>query len=553
MKQTTLDLNGPILSFIEQPSSASVCDSGTATFTGVATASFPSQTPTNPASNTGTLSYQWYANDYGALTDGSFLGATISGSGTTTLTITGADSPTISGLEVSLGVDYVPSAYSQPVGSAVTVGTGRSTGNALNEILFSDVATLTVYPTISITTQPTEQTAAQARTATFNVAATSTDATQGDLSYQWTANGTNLVNGDTTINGGIVDTASGATSTQLILSSRTVGIQTISCTVSHPTSCLSPIFTNTVNFNVVSARAILNYEEYNDSAATMIRTGSQNIFDGPLTLTADPNNTTRAAVIYAPEKGMRVRITLAASAGQTRGGQGGEGGVSVFEYDLLQNVEYLFKLGSTSAPTGGTNGGGGGAFFYNRARLVAACGGGGGGGSNARGGFGGGMRVGGENGQGRSGGRGGQRFNDGELPVYGFFPGGAYCCSVNWSAPTAGRLSSCTIGNYYRDRVSPCSDLGVQRFVGSDGPVLQSSALILRGYKSGLAHRNNGGNGSGAEGGGGAGAYGGDAGGGSGSGGGGASGYSNGEPLIISTQLGGNTNTNAYTIIELVS
>lgn len=553
MKQTTLDLNGPILSFVTQPSSISVCDSGTATFVGVATASFPTQTPSNPATNTGTLSYQWYADGYGALSDGSFLGATITGSATTTLTITGVDSPTTSGINFYVGVDYVPSAYSQPSGSAVTVGTGRSTGNAVNEILVSDSATLTVFPTISITSQPTEQTVAQARTATFSVSATSTDTTQGDLSYQWTANGTNLSDGDTTINGGIVDTASGSTSTQLVLSSRTVGIQTVRCIVTHPTSCNSPIFTNTVNFNVVSARAILNYEEYNDSAALLIRSGSQNIFDGPLTLTADPNNPGRAAVIYAPEKGMRVRITLAAAAGQSRGGQGGEGGVSVFEYDLLQNTEYLFKLGSTSAPTGGANGGGGGAFFYNRARVVAACGGGGAGGSNARGGFGGGMGIGGENGQGRAGGRGGQRFGNGELPVYGFFPGGAYCCSVNWSAPTAGRLSSCTIGNYYRDRVSPCSDLGVQRFVGGDGQVLNSSALILRGYKSGVAHRNNGGNGSGAEGGGGAGAYGGDAGGGGGSGGGGASGYSNGEPLIISTRLGGNSNTNAYTIIELVS
>jgi hypothetical protein len=43
-KQTTLDLNGPILSFVQQPVGVSTSDSGSATFVGIATAFFPSKT-----------------------------------------------------------------------------------------------------------------------------------------------------------------------------------------------------------------------------------------------------------------------------------------------------------------------------------------------------------------------------------------------------------------------------------------------------------------------------------------------------------------------------
>ncbi len=81
-KQTTLDLNGPILSFVQQPVGVSTSDSGSATFVGIATAFFPEQDPPNSASNTGTLSHRWSAEGFGPLTDGTFQGATITGSGT---------------------------------------------------------------------------------------------------------------------------------------------------------------------------------------------------------------------------------------------------------------------------------------------------------------------------------------------------------------------------------------------------------------------------------------------------------------------------------------
>jgi len=557
MKQTTLDLNGPIISFVQQPVSIGVCNSGIATFVGVATASFPTQTPVNPATNTGSLSYQWYAEGFGPLSDGSFQGATIAGSATTTLTLSGVISPTLSGIQFYVGVDYVASAYSQPVGSAVTVGTGRSTGNAINEIFNSDTATLTVFPDITITSQPTSQTAAQTFNATFSITAVPTDTTQGDLSYQWTANGTVLNNGNTTINGGAVNTSSNATTNNLTVSSNTVGIQTVQCLVSHPTSCSSPVYSNTVNFTVVDPRTIVNYEQYVDNQLSVITTGSQNLFNGPLRLDAQSVQVQRSTVIYSPEKDIPVRITLAGAAGQSLGGTGGQGGVSVFEYILRRNVEYVIKLGGTSLPTGGTNGGGGAAFIYEKAKIIAVCGGGGAGGSTANGGAGGGIGIGGQSGFGRSGGQGGLQVADGTLPPYGYFPGGAYINSAAaGTSPTGGRVSACSFGDYWANNgFSPCADFGssLMQAVNSLNQTISGTGRILRGYKGGnRGHRANGGNGSGGEGGAGSGAYGGNAGTGGGSGGGGGSGYTSGDVTLISTQLGGNSSTGAYIIIEAI-
>ena len=86
--QSDLDLNGPVLSFSTQPvgTSCSVA-SGIATFIGIATATFPAS-QTERDTNTGTVTYQWYAGTT-ALTDGT----NVTGSATTTLTLSGLTSP----------------------------------------------------------------------------------------------------------------------------------------------------------------------------------------------------------------------------------------------------------------------------------------------------------------------------------------------------------------------------------------------------------------------------------------------------------------------------
>ena len=107
-------------------------------------------------------------------------------------------------------------------------------------------------------------------------------------------------------------------------------------------------------------------------------------------------------------------------------------------------------------PTGGANGGGGAAYIYKKGRLLVALGGGGGAGNSGNGGNGGGIGVAGQNGGGRGGGTGGSTFETGTLPTIGVFPGGQIYGGVNWSSPTAGRVSGCTIGNeYFTSRFSP--------------------------------------------------------------------------------------------------
>lgn len=539
MKQTTLDLNGPIISFIQQPTSIGVCNSGIATFVGVATASFPVQTPTNPVTNTGSLSYRWYADGYGPLSDGNFLGATIEGSATTTLTVSGVTSPTLSGIRFYVGVDYVPSAYSQPVGSAVTVGTGRSTGNAINEIFNSNSATLTVFPTVSIVTQPISATSAQTRPSTFTTLGSLTDTSQGNISYRWQLNGNNLNDSST---------VTGSGTTTLSISLPNIGINTVRASLSHPTSCNSPIFTNTVNFTVVSARQILNYESYRAGGRTKgVITpgiGSTNLFEGPFRNIADADSVNRSLGLYASEKDLRVRITMAGAAGVSRNGfLGGEGGVSVFEITMRQNIEYIVRVGSTTQPSGGANGGGGGTFLYEKARIIAVCGGGGGAGTTGAGGNGGGINIAGLYGSGRNSGLGGDFVQT--LATEGFPAAGSI----------GGKVSACTWGTGWDGSgLTPCQDFISQAATDVYLLYIPNTATITRGNKPGnRGYRTNGGNGSGNDGGGGAGATGGNAATGNfGGGGGGGSGYTDGSIRLISAQSGGNTSTNGYIIIEAI-
>jgi hypothetical protein len=533
-KQTTLDLNGPILSFTRQPQSVSVCDNGSATFIGIATATFPTQTPSNPASNTGTLSYRWYAEGVGVLNDGSFRGATIAGTATTTLTLSNAKSPETSGSRFYLTVDYVSSAYVQPVGSEVNVGTARSTGNAVNEVLNSSTATLTVFPTISVVQNPSDQTVATGNPATFSALGSSTD--NSAVSYRWQLNNTDLSDGSR---------ISGSSTPNLSISSADPLEATVRARISHPTSCNSPIFTNTANFTVLVPREIVNYEVVSDTGSTLIQSGSQDVLLGSLTFDAFSDAINTNIILYAPERDTRVRITLAGSAGgDNRDYFGGSGGVSTFELTLEKNIEYVVKLGNDrSSNAGSFSNGGGGSFIYRQSRMIAACGGGGGVGGNAPGGDGGGIGVNGATGRGSDGGAGGRGG-----PVYaGDFP--AYSNEIaEFPVDWGYAASDCTVGSdYWRRRFSYCQIIGFNRYRNVDGFQIPSTTnTIQRGYKPGLAYRQNGGSrGDLRSGWGGGGASGGD-GAFNRSGGGGGSGWQNGSLKVLSTQLGGNPNTRGY-------
>jgi hypothetical protein len=200
-KQTTLDLNGPILSFTTQPvgvASTGVVSgtgSGIATFTGIATASFITiGSVPNSATNTGFITYRWYEVGVGALSDSTY----VTGTGTTTLTLSKLITPTDNQRQFYLTADYVPSAYGLP-GVAVTVGSARSTGNAILEPVNSNIATLTVKPLIEVVAQPTSGTASTNATATFRLNAGLTDDFfTDDLTYQWYYDGSPITDGTVT-------------------------------------------------------------------------------------------------------------------------------------------------------------------------------------------------------------------------------------------------------------------------------------------------------------------------------------------------------------------
>ena len=530
---TTLDINGPFLRFTDEPAAATANDGGSVTISGTAVAEFkhnPSTIPGERVTNTGEIKYQWYIDGVAAVdaTD------RISGSQTNEITISNLVSPADNGKSVVLRATYEGSAYQSEAG-AITAGIARSTGNGVNEPVDTSAAIITVNPTISITTQPVEQTAAQGINATFTVVAAASDGS--DVSYQWNKDDVALSDGDT---------VSGSNTPTLTISDSDVGTSNITVTISHPTASNSPVISDTVVFNVVSSRDIVSYLQH-DGSGNFFTSGEQNLFEGPLTITANPSNAQRLTSFYSPEKDITIKITMAAAAGQdSNGNKGGEGGKSEFIVTLKQNEEYVVKLGSTSAPTGGSSGGGeggggGSAVLYNKARVIVALGGGGGAGTSTKGGKGGGIGFAGENGTGRGAGAGGSLVATGGLNL----------TRKPRSGTVGGRLLSCTIGSkWFRDRYAPCEDYGLSKFLNYFGVPMEQSPEIQRGFKGGIADRNNGGNGSGNEGGGGSGANGGDAATSGNCGGGGGSGYTSGEVTVISAELGGNASTNAFITFE---
>ena len=205
-KQTTLDLGGPKIGFTTDPQNLTVNTGTGATFVAIGTATFPADIPAQFATNTGIVTFRWYVDDAQVFDNNVF-----SGTGTTTLQIA---NNTV-GRTVFCEADYIPSAYGLP-GVAVTVGSARSTGNAINEPVRSASAVLTVTPELSIVTQPQDTTFAVGTAVTIGVnAALSNDATDG-FGYQWSIGETDLTDG-TADYGDANLTVSGSTSNVLTL------------------------------------------------------------------------------------------------------------------------------------------------------------------------------------------------------------------------------------------------------------------------------------------------------------------------------------------------
>ena len=566
-KQTTLDLNGPIIEISQNPVNVGIVTNGSnVTFSGIATATYPSQTPSNPAQGTGTIIYQWYDSrgilSNGSRNNGDGTTTTFDGVETTTLTITNVNYLEDDLNQYYFSSNYVPSAYGS---SPITAGTARSTGDAINEPLFSERATLSLYSEIEIVLQPSSVLDGSTETfSTFNVNATTLNPQEDDLlSYRWRVNGNNLSDGAN---------VSGSRTKQLTIK-QSAGIFSVDVVISHPNTFPSSVTSNSVTFEVEDPRQIVVIENVDISVEpARVVTSSVNLNSGPLNVSGSPSEVafgggpTPASTLkflYAPEKDLDVVIEMAGAGGQSFGGvQAGQGGWGIFRMTLRQNVEYSIKLGPSDAsfdPYGGRISGtarggvgGGGAFFYEKNRLIAVLGGGGGAGAAAAGGDGGGLNLAGQKGFGRNGGDGGgvSLSTDGNNQD-------RFAADRN-----GGRAGSCpkggSLGNntsYFRNiGISDCSDYtNAGNLITADtGKVIEQTAILNRGWRTGVAGRVNGGWGiNGAGGAGGGGAEGGDGSIGNGDGGGGGSGYADTGKLEVLNTLSGVNTGNAYMRIKI--
>ena len=525
MKQTTLDLNGPILGVVTQPVGVTITPSSTATFVGIATATFPTQIPANSATGTGDISYQWYAEGVGALSDGSFSGATISGTATTTLTVSNVKSPETNNLRFFLTADYTPSAYQSS--SPITVGTARSTGNAINDTLNFNIAKLTVLPVITITSQPGIATVGAGSRAIFNVNADISDIGFGDLSYQWNINGQDLTDdGDTII---------GATQPTLFFVPTVVGVSTVKVTVSNPNAV--SVVSNIVDLFILTPRNIIIFEGFdsqNNYSKKEVNLGFVNDF----TLVDDTfGSNFNTITFHASENNIDADLEIRASKGLDVGSySGGQGGFSRVRITLEKNIEHTVLGISNNS----------GLFIYRKSSLIAVVGKGGNGGSSGNGGDGGGINVTGKSGSGRNSGDGGPLVTAGTLPPNGIFGSLSALTPISpdtkATGQTGGRTIPCSKGNYWLSKgKSPCEDIGLTQFYNTNGSLISQSSLIVRGFKPGYTITSTEGDGISNGGNGGGGATGG--GGGNQGGGGGGSGYTDGSYTLTSTLSGGNTSS----------
>ena len=178
--RTKLDLNGPQILFTSQPVGVATTTGGTATFIGIATVTFANL---DDPSNSGTIKYQWFEGDV-ALSDSD----NISGTGSTTLTIGLEDpfeSPRDNNTQYKLSASYIPS---------------NQTGNSIQENVFSDSGTLTIFPNLEIISEPSNRSVAPNENASFNILASLSDTTFGagnaSISYQWYIDGSPATDGN---------------------------------------------------------------------------------------------------------------------------------------------------------------------------------------------------------------------------------------------------------------------------------------------------------------------------------------------------------------------
>ena len=489
----------------------------------------------SPPANKGSLAFKWHEVGVGPLSDS----ATVTGTATTTLTISNLRTPTDNGRQFFLQVDYDPQ-------TAVGIGSTTITGNAPNEPFNSGIATVTVTPLVEITTQPVLTSTFPNVATDITVVASLTDNSfADDTQYQWQLDGSDVSNGTITKNG--VDTVvAGATTPTLTLTSDDSGIGFVArCRVSSATASNSPIVSDSVIYTVNVPTNVINIEAIKNAGNQAVLS-SVDLDNGDITLNAATSSTASDFFLYslyAPNKDVDVEMDLYGGQGLVGNGSGGAGGYSRIRFTMKQNEEYVIAglTAEVKAP-----------FVYRKGALVACVGGGGDAATGniqvSDGGDGGGINISGQTPAG--GASGGSSILPGTLGGNGIF-GSSFQSPTLYTGDTqepansgnGGRTIKCTKGVYWAQQgISPCADIGISnKFRISDGTELTNTANIKRGYKTGyniiqtagVKTNSTGGNG-------GHGVLGGD-GGGYNSPGGGGSGYHDGSVSVVSTTQGGST------------
>ena len=530
-KQIDLDLNGPILSFTTNPTgvgSTGVLSGGTGggsvSLTGIATATFPTS-----ANNAGSIAYQWYEQGVGALSDST----NVTGTATTTLTLSNLITPDDNNRKFFLEADYVPSYY--------------VTGNATNEPLNSGIGTVTVDPLIKITGQPSNVSVLSGEDAAFIIDAESTG--DDDLTFQWQLDGSDVTDGTDTKDG-VITTISGATTNTLILNSDASGITyTVNCVVSSATASNSPITSDEVTYTPqnVATFSIVSIEEISPNTSTA-STSEVDLNNGEHTFTIAESSSSDDDVVqlysfFAKEKDLDVEMDL--YGGGVGNNIGGEGGYSRVRFTMNHNQEFVIAglIDSINTP-----------YVYRKGALMVCVGEGGKAGvAGKSAGDGGGVGVAGQTNFGADGsGLGGGVVSNGQLTLSGIFGSTVsastlYPGDLQGQGNNGGQTIRCTKGVYWAQQgVGACDDIAAEtiaatsKFRLSDGTEVTNSAEIVRGYKAGYNIMQTAGAGINAFRGG-NGATGGHGGFRQDAGGGGGSGYSDGTVTIVSTQLGGST------------
>jgi len=317
----------------------------------------------------------------------------------------------------------------------------------------------------------------------------------------------------------------------------------IRCKISSPSVQISPLYTNSVNFQSNKPASVLVLEAY-DTINNLYKTSENNLESiDSFTLNSNTFGSQYNLIqFYSKEGNFNFELDIKASRGNNKGSfSGGEGGTSTIQINAKRQTEYTILGISNNSSV----------FIYEKSRLIACIGQGGDAGTEGNGGDGGGVNVDGRTGGGINPGVGGERPVSGTLTtsgVYGSVLSGSnislYSEDSISSVPNAGRTISCSNGLYYINRgFSPCEDIGDTQieFVDQNGFTYSQSSLLNRGFKAGYTITDTAGRATDTKSGnGGNGATGGQ-GGVAGAGGGGGSGYVDAEVVVVSTTSGGNS------------